>query len=130
MSRTVALGGAIFLIYLLCRLSWFEPYSRKAQGILRGAPGRLDQLWLVDQRLLRPATPGSRTQGLDESRKRGWLLLPTRIVKEEAGERRTPILEDAHQISAREVIGNAVFRHPGETHPIDDISTNQGRLNC
>jgi hypothetical protein len=56
---------------------------------------------------------------IDESRKRGGLLLPSRIVEKEAGERRTPILQDANQRSAREVVRHTVFCQPGQARPVE-----------
>src|SRR5438093_9229712 len=56
---------------------------------------------------------------VDDSRKRGWLLLPTGIVEEEAGEGRTPIFEHAHQRATGEVWRYTVFRHPGQAGPVD-----------
>jgi len=40
---------------------------------------------------------------LDESRHCGRLLTPTRVVEEEAGERRAPIFQHPHKCSTREV---------------------------
>src|SRR5206468_3048532 len=40
-----------------------------------------------------PPSTQLQTKGLDESRERGGLLPPTRVVEEEAGERRAPIIE-------------------------------------
>ena len=55
----------------------------------------------------------------DESRESGGLLPATRIVQEEARERRTPILEHADQRSAREVFRDPVFRDPSEARPVE-----------
>src|ERR671912_2321758 len=55
----------------------------------------------------------------DDRRKRCGLLLPTRVVKKEAGERRTPIFQHAYQRSTRELRCDTVFRHPGQTGPVD-----------
>jgi len=55
---------------------------------------------------------------IDDSRKRRWLLPPTRIIEEKSGEGRTPILEHAHQRSTREVLLDAIFRHPGQAGAI------------
>ena len=53
------------------------------------------------------------------SREGGWLLLPTRIVEEEAREGRTPIFQHAYQRSTRELWRYAVFRHPGQAGPVE-----------
>ena len=55
---------------------------------------------------------------LDHRRKRGRLLLPARIVEEEAREGRAPVFEDAHQRPSREVSRHAIFRHPGQPCPV------------
>src|SRR5687767_11204554 len=54
----------------------------------------------------------------DEGRESGGLLLASRVVQEEAGERWTPILEHADQRSTLEVFGDAIFRDPRETRSV------------
>jgi hypothetical protein len=70
------------------------------------------------RRLLHP-------ERFDESRKRGGLLLLTRIVEEEARERRAPIFQHADQRSAREVFRHAVFREPCKASPIESGPNHQ-----
>jgi hypothetical protein len=47
-------------------------------------------------------------------RESGGLLLASRVVQEESGERWTPILEDADQRSTLEVFGDALLRDPSD----------------
>src|SRR5687767_2985544 len=55
----------------------------------------------------------------DEGRESGGLLLASRVVQEEAGERWTPILEHADQRSTLEVFGDAILRDPGKSRPVE-----------
>ena len=56
---------------------------------------------------------------LDERRERGWLVAPTRVVEKEAGERRAPILEHAHECAVREMRGRVLLRHERETNAVE-----------
>ena len=61
----------------------------------------------------------SQAHRFDECRKRSGLLPSTRVVEEEAGERWAPIVEHAHECTAREVRRHAFLVRKGETHAID-----------
>ena len=65
---------------------------------------------------------------IDDSRKRRWLLLPTRIVEEESREGRTPMLEHAHQCSAREVLLDAILRNPGQAGTVEIHFSDDARV--
>ena len=49
---------------------------------------------------------------VDQSRQSGGLLATARIVEKEARKRRAPVLQHAHQRSARKMFGDAVLRDP------------------
>ena len=57
--------------------------------------------------------------GCDERRECRGLLLPARVVEEEAGKRRTPVFEHANERSARDMFRNAVFRRPREARSVE-----------
>src|SRR5687768_518185 len=56
---------------------------------------------------------------LDESRKGGGLVLPTRVVQEETGERWAPIFQNADQRSARKIFKHALFCHPRNARAVE-----------
>jgi len=58
-------------------------------------------------------------KSFDEDRECGRLLPPTGVVKEEAGERRAPVLEHTHQCATREVRRHVLLEQEGQTDPID-----------
>jgi hypothetical protein len=61
------------------------------------------------------------TQRLDKGRQCGRLLPSAGVVKEEAGKRRAPILEDAHERTAREV-GRDILLERKRQAPIPSIA--------
>lgn len=79
----------------------------------------LGQASRVSSSLLPDRWCGLHPEHFDESRKRGGLLLLTRIVEERARERRTPIFQHADQCPAREVVRHAVFCEPSKASPVE-----------
>src|ERR1041385_5902238 len=61
----------------------------------------------------------SHTQGLDERRECRRQLPLTRIIEEETGEGRAPILEHAHELPLCEMRRRALLRHERQTHAVE-----------
>jgi hypothetical protein len=75
-----------------------SPRQNGVDSVSGGAAG-LEQAHLIQLQ----------TKGVDQSRERGWLLPPTRVVEEEAGERLAPIFQHAHQCPTHEMRRRAIL---------------------
>ena len=71
-------------------------------------------------RALKPLSVGSPDEPEcgDERRESGGLLLPSRVVQDEARKCGTPILEHADQRSTLEVFGDPILRNPREARTL------------
>src|SRR3954462_15567898 len=69
----------------------------------------------MSRRHLFPSLP----QHLDQRRQRRWLLPPTWVIEEEAGERLAPRLQNAHERSTFEVGRRAIFSKVGQTNTVE-----------
>src|SRR5665213_350248 len=58
-------------------------------------------------------------EGVNQSRKRGWLLSPARVIKEESWEGLAPILQYADERAFREILRNLILPHEGEPYAIN-----------
>jgi hypothetical protein len=68
------------------------------------------------------------TKGFDESRERGRLLSPTRVVQKIAGERRAPIFEHPHECATRQAWRCLLFQHERQTDAIDRRTNHDLRI--
>ena len=90
---------------------------------------RTSQPAFVRGLLLLSLTPTlSDSKRIDERLKCGWLVAATRVVEEVTVEGWAPVFEDAHEFSAREVLGHVVLEDVRQPHAVERRTDHELRV--